>query len=462
MTKLTLMIYDFLTKVQLFFWEFPNSMLHGNTDWELMVALGTLAMSLIVLFAALKKNGGSHTFFVKQMVAGIFVFIVTHITVLKRAGLDVQQCAPWYRPLILAGVLGGVICFAVVNFLLDVEFGKVLLLLYCSEFLFATASLKLWSYAYPVINGGYDYKVLMITMRILKPFTSAVEKSGFAAWLGVLEFGVLMCLMFVSGYFLLIASRYAPDEWSFAVISRVFMALSYFIAEIWKNTTWRVDHAFFVFVMSCGGMLFYLFWFWYTVYKKDQSGCIGVFFIGAAGTLCDAAIIYGVDMSRRGAIGKSMKMHSSVMTWLYKGMPIGRHTDFSRSGLYKLLGTLIAVGITIGIIYILFYIWEKVVDIDNRNVSIGKTWLRNSAKLLIIPMVLYWVNQLWGNIFGDYSGKLDIVFQTLMGLGMALCVSNMAGAFRGGFVEQLKRVLVSSVISLWIICLFVPLIMAMI
>lgn len=456
MTRLTLMIYDFLIKIQLFFWKFPNSLLQGNTDWELMVALGTLVSSLIVLFIALNVNGGSHAFFVKQMVAGVFVFIVAHLAVLERAGLDVRQSVPLYRTIVLAGVLGGFSCFALVNFLLDIELGKVLVLLGLSEFLFATAALKLWSYAYPVINGGYDYKVLMITMRVLNPFRTFVNKMGFSALTSVFEFMILMGLMFGVGYLLFIASKYAPEEWLFAVLSRLFMAASYFIAEIWKDATWRVDHAFLIFAMSCGGMLFYVFWFWYEVYKKDQNGCIGVFCIGLAGTLCDVAIIFGVDMSRKGSVGKAMSLFSYMMTWIYKTIPVGRHTDFSKSGLYKLLGMGVAVVITLVIIIILFLIWEKVVDIDDRTFGIGKVWFQNSSMLLIIPMVLYWTNELWG-------GNTDITkifFQTLMNFGAALCLSNMAGALGNGFVAQLKRVLASSVVTLLIVCFVLPVIMA--
>lgn len=460
MTKMTLMIYGFLMKIQLFFWHFPNDMLNGDTDKELMVALVTLALSLIVLCFALKLNGGSHLFLVKQAVTGIFVFLVTHITVLDQAGLDRRQSVPMYRPLVLALILGAFICFTAVNFLLDVELGKVLVLLYCSQFLFATAALKLWSYAYPALNGKYDYKELLITMKILKPFTSTMKKAGLTGLTGLVEFGILMFLMFVVGYFLLLASKYAPEEWFFAVVSRFFMAISYLIAEIWKDTTWRVDNAFFVFVMSCGGMLFYLFWFCYALYKKDQNGCVGVFLIGAAGALCDAAIVLGVDMSRRGGMGKPMKMLYSFMTWVYKTMPFGRHTDFSQSAVYQFFGLAITAGLTVGIILILFYIWERTVDIDDRTFGIGKGWFRNSSLLLIMPVVFYWADHLWGNFWTDSIEMIDIAYRAMMGLGAALCVSNMAGALGNGFIVQLKRVFVSSVVSLFIVCLIVPIIVA--
>lgn len=57
---------------------------------------------------------------------------------------------------------------------------------------------------------------------------------------------------------------------------------------------------------------------------------------------------------------------------------------------------------------------------------------------------------------------IDLAAQSLTGIGLALCFSNIAPAFNRGFMGQLKLILVSTLTSVLLGCLLVPAILALI
>ena len=108
-----------------------------------------------------------------------------------------------------------------------------------------------------------------------------------------------------------------------------------------------------------------------------------------------------------------------------------------------------------------FKIWKKIISFEN-NTSMGVVWFRSCSLLLIVSVVIYWGCTMYGNILGvNYKWVVQVV-KTTAGLGMALNVANIAPAFIVGFADQIKRVAVSSVVTLILVCLLVPFLTALI
>lgn len=462
MEKFVSVIYGFLANILIYIAGFPGNIVSSGSGVWLGVAFLWGLLSIMLFFRAVKRNNGSYQFLVKLAIGAACILIVIHFAVIKLSGLNETQIVSKYEFGAAAGCLILAVIFVIVNFLLDFGKGKITVMLWFGEFLFASSVLTLWDFIKGT-GSAPQYDKLMLVSRVVEPFTSLLDKLGFPGITGFLESIILILLMFVTVYYLFQTRRFISDEWIACVAGQIMAGTAYLIYEVHDGIAWRMDQAFMVFLLFCAGWIINIAVFIYEITLKDQNGCIGAVFLGISGTLWSFAVVFSVDMAKRGALGKNLDRISGMMTKIYRFVPFGRHTDFSKGNvLLPVLGAIITLVLTILIIVLLFLILGKILNYAETGAGMSAVWFRNCSIVLIIPITIYWICSMYGNIFGDSYSWINLMIQSLTGIGIALCISNVAPAIRKGFLGQLKLILISTLSALIASTLLVPAILAFI
>lgn len=455
-------IYGCLANLLILIAGIPSGITSESTGMMFLMTVIWGIGSLVLLLLAVNTNDEGYNLFVKLFVGGILFFIITHCAVMKVLNMDVLQTVPLYGSAAAGLFLAGAIGFLVVNFLLDFRKGITTLFLWLGEFLFACSVIRLWQYI-DVSEGVPQYEKVMVVSKIRHQFTAFFEKMGLSALTGILEYVLLILLMFIIAYYLFQTRNFLQEEWMGCVVSQIISGAAYLIFESHAGIAWRTDQAFLVFLLFCAGEMLYLFIFCYEVAGKNQDGCIGAFFIGFSGILLHCVMVIAVDMTRRGAMGKTITRLSAGMTWIYKSVPFGMHINFSEGNSFMaLIGAAIAVVLAVIILVILYLILDKVIGYEDEGVGMGAVWFRNCSMVFVVPVVVCWLCSMYGNIFGSSYGWVSLAVQSLVSIGSALLVSNIAPALRRGFLGQLKLIAVSLAGSLVSVCLLVPALLALI
>ncbi len=462
MEKMISGIYGFLANIFIIIAGIPSGIDSEESSILFLMAAILGIISIILLFTAVNINNQEEYHFpVKLAVGGALIFVITHCAILKISGMDVQQTVPLYGSVWAGLLLAGAFGFIIVNFLLDIKKGKVTLLVWMGEMLFACSVIRLWGY----VRGteAPNYGKIMLVSRLQDRLVSAFDNLGITAFLGFFEYVLLIVLMFIIAYYLFRTRSVIPGEWFVGVISQLMTGAAYLIYEVHDGIVWRSDQAFMVLLLFCAGEMLYIFIFFYEVRCKNQEGCVGAFFIGLSGILWQYVIVIAVDMTRRGAMGKSIARLSAVMTWIYTKMPFGMHTIFSRGNSFiALIGAGIVIVLTVIILVIMYLILGKIINYEDTGVGMGAVWFRNCSMIMIIPVVICWVCSMYGNIFGESYQWVSLAVQSLVSIGSALCISNIAPAIKKGFLGQLKLIIISVASSLAAACLLVPALLALI
>lgn len=462
MEKLVSVIYGFLANILIYIAEFPGNFVSSGTGILLGVAFVWGLLSVMLFFRAVKRNNGSYQFFVKLAVGAAWILIVTHFALIKLSGLDEVQIISKYESWAGAGIIVLAVIFVIVNFLLDFGKGKITVMLWLSEFLFASGVIRLWDYIKGTGNTP-RYEKLMLVSGIVDPFASSMDKLGFPGITGVLESIILIIVMFVTVYYLFRTRHFITDEWLICVAGQIMAGTAYLIYEVHDGIDWRMDQAFMVFLLFCTGWIINIIVFIYEITLKDQNGCIGAVFLGVSGIFWSIAVVFSVDMAKRGSLGKNLDRISGMMTRIYNFVPYGRHTDFSKGNvILPVMGALLTLVVTILVIALLFGILGKTMDYSDTGAGMSAIWFRNCSIVLIIPITIYWICSMYGNIFGESYSWVSLMIQALTGIGIALCISNIAPCIRKGFLGQLKLILVSTLSALFASGLLVPAIIALI
>lgn len=462
MEKLVSVIYEFLANILIYVAFFPNGIGSAGNGVLLGVAMLGGIISVIIVLNAIYHNNGRYDFPAKLAIGGIWVLLVTHFAILKVSDLNIMEHVSQIEFLAAGIFLIVVIGFVVVNFLLDFQMGKMSLMLWMSEFLFAASVIRLWSYIKGTDNIP-QYEKLMLISRVVDPVNSAMKSVGLQEITGIFEYILLIILMFITVYYLFRTKHFVPNEWLICVIGQIMAGTSYLLYEVHDGIPWRMDLAFMVFLLFCTGWILNLVMFFYEIRRKDQNGCIGAFFIGVSGIFWNFAVVFAVDMAKKGAVGKSLDRISGVMTDIYHFIPYGRHTDFKEGNpVLPVFGALIAIVLAVLFILILFLILGKVLNYGETGVQMSAAWFRNCSIVLIVPIIVYWNCSRFGNIFGESYPWVSLMIQAFTEIGLALCISNIAPAFRKGFLGQMKLILISTVSALLVSVLLVPAVLALI
>lgn len=462
MEKIISGIYELLANIFILIAGIPNGIKSGGSGVLFLMTAILGIVSMFLLFGAVMANEEGYNFYVKLTVGGILTFVIGYCAILKISGLDVIQSVPEYGSVWAGLLLAGTVAFIIVNFLLDFQKGKVAVFVLLSELFFMCSVIRLWEYV-KVTEGSPQYEKIMLISKIRDKLTSLFSDLGFASFTGIFEYILLIALMFVIGYYLFRTRAVIPGEWLGGVISQIMSGMAYLIYEAHDGIAWRADQAFLVFLLFCAGEMLYIFIFCYEIRCKSQDGCIGAFFIGLSGVLWHCAVVIAVDMTRRGAMSKSIERLSSLMTWIYEKIPFGMHTNFSQSNSFMaLIGALIAIVLAVIIMIVLYLILGHVIDYESTGVGVSASWFRNCTMVLIIPVIICWVCSMYGNIFGSSYPWVSLAVQSLVSIGSALCISNIAPAFNEGFFGQLKLIAISAVCSLLAVCLLVPVCLSLI
>lgn len=462
MEKIILGIYEFLATVFNLIVKIPGGTASEEPGILFLMTFIFGLVSMVLLFFAIGANGDTYNFYVKLAVGGILTFVIIHCAALKDSGLDILDSVPLYGSLIAGGLLVGAIAFAVVNFMLGFEKGKVIILLWLSEMMFACSVLRLWGYTEGA-EGEFHYEKIMLISRVREWLISLFDRLGVSSLIGIFEYVLLIGLMFIIVYYLFRTRNFLQEEWLGCVVSQILSGIAYLIFEAHDGIAWRADQAFLVFLLFCTGEMLYFFIFCYEVRCQDQERCIGAFFIGLSGIMWQCVIVIAVDMTRRGAMGKSISRLSEMMEWIYEIIPIGIHTNFSQGNSFiVLMGALIAIVLAIIVLIILFSILGRFLPYESEGAGMGAAWFRNCSMIMMIPLVICWVCYMYGNIFGDSYEWVSLMIQSLVSIGSALCISNIAPSLKEGFLGQLKLIAVSIAGSLGAVCLLVPAVLSLI
>lgn len=462
MEKIISGIYEILANIVVLIVRIPGGTISEEPGIVFFMTFLLGISSIIFLFIAVHANYDTYDFYVKLAVGGILTFVIAHCAVLEILGLDIRKTVPLYGTVLAGMLLVGAIAFAVINFMLDFQKGKVTIILWLSEMLFACSVIRFWGYVKGA-DGIPQYGKIMLAERTQNWLTSLFTRLGITSLTGICEYVLLIGLMFVITYYLFRTRAFLEREWLGCVISQILSGAAYLIYESHDGIAWRMDQAFIVFLMFCTGEMLYIFLFMYEIKCKNQEGCIGAFFVGFSGVLWHCVTVIAVDMTRRGAMGKSLTRLSELMTWIYKVIPVGIHTDFGQGNSFiALFGALITIILTIIVLVVLFILLGKLLDYESEGAGMGAVWFRNCSMVMMIPVVICWICYMYGNIFGDSYKWISLMLQSLVSIGSALCISNITPAFKSGFLGQLKLIIVSIAGSLGAVCILVPVILALI
>lgn len=462
MEKIISGIYGFLANILVLIAGIPSGIASEGTGLRFLMAAILGIVSLVLLFWAVSSNGDDYHLFVKLAVGGVLVFITAHCAVMKILRMDVLQEVPVYGSPAAGLFLAGAIAFLAVNFLLDFNKGKVTLLLWLGELLFAGSVIRLWGYI-EVTESTPQYEKIMVVSRFPDWLVSFCEKLDLSALTGIFEYILLIVLMFIIVYYLFRTRMFIPEEWVGCVLSQFISSAAYLIFESHTGIAWRTDQAFLVFLLFCAGEMLYLFIFCYEVRSKNQEGCVGAFFIGLSGILMHCVVVISVNMTYQGAMQKMITRLSDGMTLIYEKMPFGMHTNFNDGNPFMaIIGAAIAIVLAGIILVMLYLILGKVIGYEEEGAGMGAAWFRNCSILLVLPIVICWICSLYGNIFGDSYKWISLALQSLVSISSVLVISNIAPAFSKGFLGQLKLIVVSLAGSLMSVCLLVPILLALI
>lgn len=460
MERIVSVIYDFMANILIYAAEFPGDMKSAGSGLLFGGAAVWIVISIMLVIAAIRSNNGSYKFPVKVAVGGIWIFSVMHYAVFKLAGLNIAKSVPFYHYGIAGLIFLGAIVFAVINFLLDFVKGKTTVLLWTSEFLFAASVIRFWR----CIEGtSPKYERIMVVSKIVDSFTLVMKKLGLQGISGIFESVILILLMFITVCYLFRAKHYMPDEWLICLIAQIASGVAYLLYEVHTGIEWRVDQAFIIFLLFCTGWIVHIIIFVYEIAARKQDGCIGAFLAALSGLTWSCAIVFAVDVAKKGALGQSLNRISSVMTKVYQAVPYGVQMELSKNKLIlSVLSFLIALVLTVLSIIVLFVVLGKVLNFSETGVGMGVEWFQNCSLVLAVPIVIYWTCSMYGNLFGESYSWISLMIQSLAGIGLALCFSNMAPAIKKGFLGQLKLIVISMVGSLLVICILIPVVLALI
>ena len=462
MDNIVSVIYEFLGNILIYFAEIPGEKVLNGSAGILITGAAIMFIFAVLLFLmAVGANGNSYVFYIKLLVGAVPIFLIAQYAVLMDAGVSIKKEVIYYNPIIWMLIFIGAIGFLIVNILLEPENGRVIGYLWSGEFLLMAGSMRLWEFV-RADGRNPDYSLLLLVSRVLNPFTNALNSIGFQSATRAIEFLALMGLMFITVYVFAKSSAMVEKEWGACISSQIVMAAAYLLFEMHVGVPWSYDHAFMAFLLFCTGLILYLFLFCFEVHIHEQERCIGVFMIGIAGIVLDIAVILGTDMVRLGAMESSLNKLAAVMTFIYDKTTFGIHTDFTKGNfVMPIIGSLTVLILAVILVLLLFMVWKKIISFEN-NTSMGVVWFRSCSLLLVVSVVIYWGCTMYGNILGvNYKWVVQVV-KTTAGLGMALNVANIAPAFIVGFAAQIKRVAISSVVTLLLVCLLVPFLTALI
>ena len=461
MEKFILVIYEFLANILTYVAFFPSGVTVEGDGILVGIAILGGVISIVMMLSAIYSNQGSYNFPVKLAIGGAWVLIITHFAVLKLSGLDTAGYVSQTERLAAIILLVIAVGFAAVNFLLDFRMGKICVTLWLGEFLFAASTVRLWNYI-KGSEGIPEHDKLMLMSKAVNPVASFMEKLGLQGLTGVFESVLLIVLMFVTVFYLFRTKRFIPKEWGICVTAQMLAGISYMLYEVHDGIAWRMDQAFMVFLLFCTGWMIYLVIFIYEIGSKDQKGCIGAFFIGVSGIFWSLAVVFSADIAKRGALSKNLKRISDIMKKVYHFMPFGRHSDLKEgNAALPVFGFLITIALAVLLLLILFAVLGKVLKYNEEENGMSAGWFRNCSMVLIVPIIVYWNCSMFGNIFKDSYSWVMLMVQAFTGIGMALCISNIAPAFHKGFLKQIKLIVVSTVSSLFVSIVLVPVIFAL-
>ena len=462
MEKIISGIYEILATIFVLMVKIPGGTISEEPGVLFFMTFLLAVSSIIILFLAVRANCDKYDFYVKLAVGGILIFVIAHCAVLEISGLDILKTVPLYGSVAAGMLLAGAIAFAVINFMLDPKKGKVTIFVWLSEMLFACSVIRLWGYVKGT-DGIPQYGKIMLAERIKERLPSLFNRLGLGSLIGICEYALLIAMMFIITYYLFRTRKFLEKEWLGCVVSQILSGFAYLLYESHDGIAWRMDQAFIIFLMFCTGEMLYLFLFMYEKKCKDQKRCRGAIFAGVSGALWHCVAVIAVDMTRRGAMSKSLTRLSEMMTWIYKVMPVGVHTDFGKGNSFiALFGALIAIVLSAIVLVVLFIALARGLDYEGEGAGMGVVWFRNCSMVMMIPVVICWICYMYGNIFGNSYKWISLMLQSLVSIGSALCISNITPAFKKGFLGQLKLIAVSLAGSLASVCILVPIILALI
>lgn len=456
-------IYGFLANILLFVTEFSRDIAKSmGALAPFIVGSCFIVAALVCLILAIKKNDERYNFFVKAAVGGSLFLIVTHHAILYLEGLDVIQTVPFYSSPALLILVIGVLAFAAVNYHLENTKGTITLLVWGAEFLFAAGAITFWE-CMKGADGTLQYENLLFAANIVKPFTVFVNELGFQTIVGILEYILLMFLLFGTVFFVCRVWMFMCEEWSWCLAGQLMVGIAYLLYAVHDDYTWRMDQAFLVFLLFCAGWMLNFIMFFYELRIKNQEGCVGAFFMAVAGVLWSCAVVLAADIAKQGGLRTTLKGISSLMTKVYRMIPVGIHTNFNQGNwIMALLGIGIAMILAAIIVVLLFFVLSRVLVYDAMETGMDVYWFRNCSMFLLLSIVLYWGCSTYGTLVLTQYPWIDLAAQSLAGIALALCFSNIAPALRMGFAQQLKLILISTLTTVLFGILLVPALLALI
>ena len=437
----------------------------GNPAAFIETTMIMLILALILMVYAVKINNNQYDFPIRLGLGAAITFIIAVYIEIYLAGIDpLTYFGRWMLVFLLVFLAAGSVL--VINFILGVEKGALTSVLWLSELLFALGSLRLFSQF--MLNA--DRKVISISQlfplsigpRLIR---EKAEEAGIAGLVAVLEFILVIGLVFFAVYLITKAKELCKSEWFVAVAACVFIVLAYLIFDAHHSKHWEnAGHAFTLFIIYAAGIFLLIFFFIFELIKKDQDGVIGIFYTILGTVMFAFAGVLSSNLAKKSFLSDILQHISKGMDYIYKIVPYGRHTDYgSKEGLAAMFGLLATMVLAIGLIWGTILIFNKILKFDETGAALGYGWYRTSVFMLVLPIALYWVSVHYTGLLASAADQTEWAANLVVAvwyLGIALMIGNIAPGFRNKLARQFVNVLVPSIVCTLAVVLIVPFIMA--
>jgi len=437
----------------------------GNPAAFIETTMIMLILALILMVYAVKINNNQYDFPIRLGLGAAITFIIAVYIEIYLAGIDpLTYFGRWMLVFLLVFLAAGSVL--VINFILGVEKGALTSVLWLSELLFALASLRLYAqYMIKADRNTISISVLFPLSKFPRIFNGKADEIGVGGLVILLEFLIVISMVFAAVYLITKAKERCKSEWIVAVAACIFIVLAYLVFDAHHRDNWEDPGlAFALFIIYGAGIFLLAFFFIFELIKKDQDGVIGIVWTGC-GTFCFAvAAVFASNLYKKEFLLTTLRRFSQAMDYVYKIVPYGRHTDYgSKEGIAALFGFLFTLILAIVLIWVTILIFNKILKFDETGAALGYGWYKTSVFMLVLPIALYWVSVHYPGIIASKADETEWIANFVVAtwfLGIALMVGNIAPGVRNKLGRQLINVLVSSAACTLVVVLIVPFIMA--
>lgn len=469
MKELIMQMYRGMAWIMMTLADLPGSFFSDKNTVASLVYTAILFIASFALVIIVVKKVGGRPKWSYILVGAIPILVITHCAALEINNQDLFK-KDFYQNWIILLLLLVAIGFLIVNFILDRMEGIVIALLWLSEYLLGCGIVRVWQSGWT--GSRYRFSKILWVQEIMPVLNQEFLDSKFPSINYTIICVILLVAICIAVEFILsYATRWLTKSilgFSGVITTQVLLTIPYIVYNNHGGVKWTPIETMIMISFFFVGTILYLLMFLEQLIHKDREGCIAIVAVGGAGILSIWALYISKAIVNNTGIDELFKIVSRWMNYVYEKNPF---STFTKVGSQTMLVQKFMYGLALAVTILLVYVTAKVVMDDRGKAQIiskflveplDVIWVRNCVLVVQIPLILYWINNVYSRVLGDWIGIVQLVLQIVCCFGIGLIVAGILipipkkrsvqqiGAFLAGILIGILPATILPLVLSWI------------